>query len=38
MQVYVISPEDSYVLTDRHQEPLLSAAHALLMTYVVGQK
>ena len=38
MQVYIIRPEDSYVLTDRHQEPLLSAAYTLLMTSVVGQK
>ena len=38
MQVYILRPKDGYVLTDRHQEPLLSAAHALLMTYVVGQK
>jgi len=37
MQVYIIRHEDGYVLIDRHQEPLLSAAHALLMTHVVGQ-
>ena len=38
MPVYIIRHENSYVLTDRHQEHLLSAAQTLLMTSVVGQK